>query len=63
MRLAIDDLALLQLCRLQHEEQGFTVGLDLGSLAGFARVFDGKLMETELFLNPQQQRVIRLLQG
>ena len=63
MRLAIDDLALLQLGRLQHDEQRVAVSFNLGTLVRIARVFDRELVKVEFFLDLQQHRVVRLVQA
>ena len=62
MGLAVDDLCSFQVCGLQHDEERAAVDLDLGPLVCMVCVFDREFMQTELFLDLAQQRVVRLVQ-
>jgi hypothetical protein len=42
-------VVFLHFDRLQHGEQGIAIFIDLRALMAFARIFDGELVQTELF--------------
>jgi hypothetical protein len=56
-------MAVLQLGRLQRDEQRVAVSLDLGALVGVVSVLNGQLMQTEDLLDLLQYRVVRLMQS
>lgn len=61
--LAEDDAALDQLRRPRHDEQGFAILLDLGSLMGVVGVLDRELVQVELLLHRAEQRHVGLVQA
>jgi hypothetical protein len=56
-------MAVLQLSRLQHDEQRVAVNLDLGALVGVVSVLNGQIMQTEGLLDLPLYRVVRLMQS
>src|SRR5258707_5706355 len=62
MRLAKRDPAVDQLRRPSHDEQAFAVLFDFRPLMGIVGVFDGEIVQVELFLHTGQERQIRLIE-
>lgn len=56
-------MAVLQLSRLQHDEQRVAVNLDLGALVGVVSVLNSQIMQTEGPLDLPLYRVVRLMQS
>lgn len=61
MGFAEGNFAVHRLRRVQHDEQRFAVGFDLGPLVRVVGVLDRQLVQAELLLQLAQQRFIGLM--